>query len=337
MIWANDRNRMTYAMVVLLALVGGGFTQASAQGVTYQQVGTAQSSVPDGFMPCANDFQTCSLNALAGAPEVKTLTIFYGVPGKYTVIQGTSPNWTLSSFMCLPGTFGVPDPAPNVKKACWIFAGYPVAGPNDAAVGSPVEQVFNSSVLTSELTKCADDFQTCSTGSESWLLPGTMWTGYYGVGDKFVKISGMGNFECSPSSIGVPDPMMNVRKSCYIRQYVRQMWYLRSTSLDTVPGVSATYKLSLYEGTGWPISFPIRSGQGMNNMPESTEIKLRGTISALPTGYALIIGSSSLLPVSFGFANDVLVSKQNNSGKVTYSIESLPGLTIISDPVLQQP
>jgi hypothetical protein len=164
-----------------------------------------------------------------------------------------------------------------------------------------------------------------------------MWTGYYGVGDRFVKISGMGNFECSPSSIGVPDPMENFKKSCYIRQYVRQMWYLRSTSLDTVSGVSATYKLSLYEGTGWPISFPIRSGQGMNNMPESTEIKLRGTISALPTGYALIIGSSSLLPVSFKFVNNLKVSRDNNGGRATYSIESLPGLTIISDPVLQQP
>jgi hypothetical protein len=164
-----------------------------------------------------------------------------------------------------------------------------------------------------------------------------MWTGYYGVGDRFVKISGMGNFECSPSSIGVPDPMANVRKSCYIRQYVRQAWYLERTNLSGVSGVVANYKLSLYEGTNWAISFAIPSPGGLNNMPESTKIKLSGTISALPAGYVLDIKTPNVPPVSFGFANDVLVSKQNNSGKVTYSIESLPGLTIISDPVLQQP
>ena len=63
---------------------------------------------------CAYDFGTCTL------PAKTTATVWYGAGTVWDVFPSRS-----GSFTCLPATFGVADPVPNVKKTCELSGATP--------------------------------------------------------------------------------------------------------------------------------------------------------------------------------------------------------------------
>ena len=67
---------------------------------------TIESSVPTGMRSCAVDFATCS--------QAGIWIGVYGANGVYKNIAGTG------DFSCVPGTFGLDDPVPNVQKTCSV-------------------------------------------------------------------------------------------------------------------------------------------------------------------------------------------------------------------------
>jgi alpha-L-rhamnosidase len=125
---------------------------------------------------CAVDYGTCTI------PANKVATVWYGAGTVWDVFASRS-----GSFTCLPATFGVADPAPNVQKSC--------------------EFVLNSPPATA--TFCAYDYGTCTIPAKTTA---TVWYGAGNVWDVFPSRSG--SFTCLPATFGVPDPVPNVKKSC---------------------------------------------------------------------------------------------------------------------------
>jgi hypothetical protein len=74
------------------------------------------AAVPQGAQKCAVDGQTCTLPS--GWPGGQ---VYYGAGNRYVEIpSGAAP--TSTSFVCLPTTFQVADPVPNVQKSCYYLA-----------------------------------------------------------------------------------------------------------------------------------------------------------------------------------------------------------------------
>jgi hypothetical protein len=69
---------------------------------------------PLGATVCAVDYGTCTI------PANKVATVWYGEGTVWDVFPSRS-----GSFTCLPATFGVPDPVPNVQKSCELVTGTP--------------------------------------------------------------------------------------------------------------------------------------------------------------------------------------------------------------------
>jgi hypothetical protein len=65
------------------------------------------STPPATATVCAVDYGTCTI------PAKTTATVWYGAGSSWDVFPSRS-----GSFTCLPATFGVTDPAPNVQKSC---------------------------------------------------------------------------------------------------------------------------------------------------------------------------------------------------------------------------
>jgi alpha-L-rhamnosidase len=158
-----------------------GFAQYTVGSGTYSFTGAgavpaAGTTPPLGAKVCAVDYGTCTVPANTEA------TVWYGVGNVWDVFTYRS-----GSFTCLPSTFGVADPAPNVQKSCEL-------------VGS---------VPPSTATVCAVDYGTCTIPAKT---TDTVWYGAGSVWDVFP--SRTGSFTCLPATFGVADPVPNVQKSC---------------------------------------------------------------------------------------------------------------------------
>lgn len=134
------------------------------------------SAVPEGYTRCADDFGVCTTN--------NNWTGYYGANDTFVEISGTG------AFTCLPQTFGIDDPVPNVQKACYIQ---------------------NTNVL--------DGLMPCGVDGEQCDMSGT-WRGVYGANSTYIDIEGSGSFVCLPQPLGVSDPVPNVQKTCYVTSTV---------------------------------------------------------------------------------------------------------------------
>jgi alpha-L-rhamnosidase len=65
------------------------------------------NTLPAAATFCAHDYGTCTI------PAKTTATVWYGAGAVWDVFPNRS-----GSFVCLPSTFGVADPVPNVQKSC---------------------------------------------------------------------------------------------------------------------------------------------------------------------------------------------------------------------------
>jgi alpha-L-rhamnosidase len=99
----------------------GSFTCLPATfGVTDPVPGVQKSCELVGSTPpatatfCAHDYGTCTI------PANTTATVWYGAGTVWDVFPSRS-----GSFVCLPATFGVADPVPNVQKSCELATGTP--------------------------------------------------------------------------------------------------------------------------------------------------------------------------------------------------------------------
>jgi alpha-L-rhamnosidase len=158
-----------------------GFAQYQVGSGTYAFTGAgavaaAANTPPLGATVCAVDYGTCTI------PANKVATVWYGAGTVWDVFPSRS-----GSFTCLPATFGVPDPVPNVQKSCEIVLSTPPA----------------------TATFCAYDYGTCTIPAKTTA---TVWYGAGNVWDVFP--SRTGSFTCLPATFGVPDPVPNVQKSC---------------------------------------------------------------------------------------------------------------------------
>jgi alpha-L-rhamnosidase len=158
-----------------------GFAQYTVGAGTYAFTGAgavaaAGNTPPLGATVCAVDYGTCTIAAN------KEATVWYGVGTVWDVFTYRS-----GSFVCLPSTFGVADPVPNVQKSC--------------------ELVYSTPPATA--TVCAVDYGTCTIPAKTTA---TVWYGAGTVWDEFPNRSG--SFTCLPATFGVADPVPNVQKSC---------------------------------------------------------------------------------------------------------------------------
>lgn len=78
---------------------------------------SAVVAVPPGAQKCAVDGQKCALPS--GWPGGH---IYYGAGNHYVEIAAGPATGT---FVCLPATFRIPDPVPNVQKTCFYLAAAP--------------------------------------------------------------------------------------------------------------------------------------------------------------------------------------------------------------------
>jgi alpha-L-rhamnosidase len=210
-----------------------GFAQYHVGAGTYAFTGAgavaaAANTPPLGATVCAVDYGTCTI------PANTTATVWYGAGTVWDEFPSRS-----GSFTCLPSTFGVADPVPNVQKSCELVGSVPPA----------------------TATVCAVDYGTCTIPANKvatvWYGAGTTW-------DEFPSRSG--SFTCLPSTFGVADPVPNVQKSCEL---------VLSTAAATTPPATATFCAYDYgtctipanttatvwygAGTVWD-EFPSRSG-----------------------------------------------------------------------------
>jgi hypothetical protein len=105
-----------------------------------------------------------------------TRDVFYGADDRYVVLALTN------GTPCMNGVFG--DPAPGVRKACYLDGGAP----------------------TPRGTLCAEEDGRCS-------FSGTRLV-YYGAGDRFTALQLTGGTSCTNVVFG--DPVPGVRKACYV-------------------------------------------------------------------------------------------------------------------------
>jgi len=159
-----------------------GFAQYTVGSGTYAFTGAgavpaAGTTPPLGATVCAVDYGTCTI------PANKEATVWYGAGTVWDVFTYRS-----GSFTCLPATFGVADPVPNVQKSCELVYSTP---PSNATV-------------------CAVDYGTCTIPAKTTE---TVWYGAGSIWDVF-PAHAAGSFTCLPATFGVADPVPNVQKSC---------------------------------------------------------------------------------------------------------------------------
>jgi len=159
-----------------------GFAQYTVGSGTYAFTGAgavpaAGTTPPLGATVCAVDYGTCTI------PANKEATVWYGAGTVWDTFTYRS-----GSFTCLPSTFGVADPVPNVQKSFELVYSTP---PSNATV-------------------CAVDYGTCTIPAKTTE---TVWYGAGSIWDVF-PAHAAGSFTCLPATFGVADPVPNVQKSC---------------------------------------------------------------------------------------------------------------------------
>jgi hypothetical protein len=300
-----------YALISLLLM---SLTPILAQASTYIIKERNLTSVPGFFSPCADDFETCQVSN----PDFPFVTVFYGARGNYVVAQGTG------DFTCSPAAFGIPDPLQNVKKTCWIYSGFIDLKSNNVVTSGSPSQAISSQVPA--MRGCAVDFKEClATG---------LWTGYYGANGKFVKIAGIGKFECAPASFGIDDPLQNVQKTCYVQEVYFGSVGLSdaSGSIGTeVPGV--TLNVSMLEMNTdtkiWGVHWVLKPGDRViNNVPSTGDFYFVPLLSNVPADYT-VNGQGQSYPTD-GSPVKISTNNQNITVNVSYSVN---GKTINSPSV----
>lgn len=318
---------MIKCIVLALAMSFAIATGAFAQSGTYVQpvVGKFYNSVPTSFTPCANDFHNCNLNA----PSTALVNVFYGAEGKYILAQGQG------NFSCQPSTFGISDPVPNVKKACWVFANY--FGSSDANPAGSPNQTFVTSVPATAQS-CAVDFAQCNVNG--------MWFGYYGVNNTFVNISGSGSFTCLPGTFGVSDPAAGIQKTCYITRVVFSSFsFTESPSFASlVPGITLNYQAVSGSGTEiWDAAYTnMKPGTPINNLSSIAPLAFVVSFIPLPSNYSITLyGGTSPGPISSGiafqFPNNISVTSSTPMAGTVKYVVTPPSATAqgnIAQPVL---
>lgn len=266
---------MIRRLLVCLCLMALTIAPASA-APAYSPLAVPESerhTPPANFIPCANDFQRCTLSAAAA--KAVEVVVFYGAQGTYATARG------LGDFDCQPATFGVTDPVPNVRKACWIYAGY-VGEPAVAAAASA--NTATQSTVPARMTACAQDFEQCNH-----LRASGMWVGVYGANNTYKAIAGRGPFNCLPSTFSIPDPLPNVQKTCYVQAV--SVGTFRVTSAGGLPaGTTAGYLM--YSGNGthlWDVSFQVPSG-GTVPISSLSPFALITSLWNIPANYTITLG-----------------------------------------------
>ncbi len=263
---------LRFLFSLALALLGSTAALASSG---YRQITLPAAdlkSVPDGFIPCGNDFQRCELHSTAGNAIV---TVFYGANGTYIAARGQG------AFDCAPATFRVNDPVPNVKKACWIFAGYTASG--IAGVAGSSNSPTKASV-PERMFACAVDFAQCNNTSVSGF-----WVGVYGAGNTFKTIAGYGPFECIPGTFSIPDPVENTQKTCYV-QAVQFGTFTVAESGSLPAGVTKQYSVISGEGTKvWDVLYYALPGTKIEHLPSNATFSVNVLLGNIPSDYRITV------------------------------------------------
>lgn len=289
--------------VGIIILFVGFVLPAFAQASQYKPISPATflSSVPGSFTPCATDFHTCKVTTTG------IVSVFYGAKGKYVMSQGQG------DFTCLPGTFGINDPVPNVQKTCWVFAGF-AGAPDTNPAGSPDTTLVNS--VPAGMNSCAVDFGTCKVSG--------MWTGVYGTNGKYQNIAGTGDFTCLPGTFGIDDPVPYVKKTCYVAKVTFGSFTLTEASptLSTlVPGIQYSYLLLADDGTQrWSNNWPVKAGQSISNLPSLTSYHLIVSVTP-PAGYSVDFGTPCACPESVELPQSMNISAQKTALDETISYQ----------------
>lgn len=176
------------ALTGLAALAGLVFAHSAHAQYAAANPATG-TSVPAGFVTCAQDYKTCTV------PAGKTVTVYYGAGSSYAVLSGTG------NFTCTPEGLKVSDPAPKTAKTCWV------KGADWAPVGALSATPLASAAAPANPLVCAEGKSCAAT---------VAWTGVYGAPGKFVPIAGPGQFTCALATFSINDPAPGVAKSCHV-------------------------------------------------------------------------------------------------------------------------
>lgn len=169
------------------------------------------NSVPAGFTECAKDFGTCTING--------DWSGYYGANSTFVEIKGAN------NFTCLPGSFGIADPVPNVQKTCYV----------------------KQQEITAGYLPCAVDFGQCQVEGS--------WTGYYGANATYASIKGTGAFTCLPGSFGIADPVPNVQKTCYIKLDTTTQTTTQTNTETSAPAACKPYVVNSQSSSGFLHAF----------------------------------------------------------------------------------
>lgn len=166
--------------------------------------------LPADFKLCAEGGKVCKV-----ANSASTTYVLYGKGNKFATAQGNGDftclpkGWVKTPTAATPQDLGVDDPIPNGAKDCYVQV--TGSAPATQAQAQPVAAVPPGA------QKCADDFGTC-TPPANWASS-TNGKLYYGASGKFVEIPvgpATKPFVCHPNTFGIPDPLPNVKKTCYL-------------------------------------------------------------------------------------------------------------------------
>jgi len=131
-----------------------------------------------GYRACAHDTQECTIIGLWSGK--------YGANGRFVNISGTG------SFKCMPAALSVADPAPNIRKTCFV-----------------------KDEIPDDYRECAKDGKKCNV-SGKWLVK-------YGALGTYIRASGQGPFICSPKTFGVSDPVKDTAKTCFVKELPKEI------------------------------------------------------------------------------------------------------------------
>jgi hypothetical protein len=263
------------------------------------------SQVPDGFIPCADDFQNCTVGR--AATQTSIITVYYGAMGKYIVSSGEG------DFSCQPATFGISDPVPHVRKTCWILASY-LGSTSGNLAASPSRTP--SATVPADVRGCAVDFGQCNQAG--------LWVGVYGANGKYVSIAGSGPFTCLPGTFSISDPVENVQKTCSVGPVVFGSFTLRVNPALNVPGVTVNYEVVAGDGSKVGIqAFPVSPGGSVSNLSSITPLALSAYFRNIPSNYCITLyggKTCNLRNIGFGFPTRIVVrSTDPINGTVGYS------------------
>ena len=272
--------------------------------------------VPDGFIPCADDFQNCTVGRAAtptdtGGSIATIITVYYGAVGKYEVVRGQG------NFSCQPATFGIPDPVQGVRKTCWVLASY-LGSTSGNLAASPSRTPL--ATVPADMRECAKDFGQCNQAG--------LWIGVYGANGKYVSIAGSGPFTCLPGTFSISDPVENVQKTCSVRSVVFGSFTLRVNPALNVPGVTVNYAVVAGDGSKVGIeAFPVSPDGSVSYLSSITPLELIADFSNIPSDYCITLysGMKCKRPnIGFGFETPRIIVSHTNPITGTVGYRSTP-------------